>query len=98
MKQTNKQTILAGGVCLPKSTGGMLVVAFFWIITVVVLVTFSANLVAFLSVTRGEIPFQTLEEVAIDKAYALNVPNGTITVTLLQVLCDSMKREYYSAH
>ena len=69
----------------PISFACKIILALFWFVAVVTLATFSANLVAFLAVTRGDLPFHTLDEVAEDRTHILQLPDNSLTVTLLQV-------------
>ena len=77
--------LFTGSPHAPNSFTCKIILALFWFVVVVILATFSANLVAFLAVSRGDLPFHTLDEVAEDRTHILQLPDNSLTVTLLQV-------------
>ena len=59
---------------------------FFWYLAVIVMCgTYSGNLVAFLTVVKTPIPFDTLEELANQDQYKFGVLGGTAWVTSFEV-------------
>ncbi|XP_070572738.1 glutamate receptor ionotropic, delta-2-like isoform X2 [Ptychodera flava] len=69
-----------GGDTTPISFSGRILSAFWWFFALIVIATYTANLAAFLTVTRMENPINSLE----DLAYQSKVAYGTIEDSSLQ--------------
>jgi len=52
---------------------------------IVVIATFSGNLIAFLTVSKQTLPFQTLEEMLSQSDIKFGMPSGTIYITHFKV-------------
>ena len=57
----------------------------FWLMSLVVVTTYSGNLVAALTANDVRLPFNTLEELAADTEYPLMVRYGNAQMGLMQV-------------
>ena len=63
------------------------VIAGAWMISCVVLcASYTANLVAWLTVAEVKMPFDTLEEMVVQTEYSYGVKKGTIAQVMLQVM------------
>ena len=61
------------------------IVGFWWMYSIVVMATYSGNLIAYLTVTKTELPFYTLEEMVDANGYKFGIMGGTVTESLLKV-------------
>ncbi|CAK1555259.1 unnamed protein product [Leptosia nina] len=67
-----------GGMYLPRADSGRLVVGTWWIVVLVVVTTYSGNLVAFLTFPKLEIPVTTLRELLQNSAtYTWSINKGS---------------------
>ena len=57
----------------------------FWLVFLVIMTTYSGNLVASLATKHIQLPFTTLDELAEDTTYQITVLKGSAHQTLLQV-------------
>ena len=57
--------------------------------SLVIVTSYTGNLVAALTAKDIRLPFRTLEELAEDTEYTLQVPRGSVHMTLLQVFSVS---------
>lgn len=64
---------------------GGLLLSSFWTVSVIVLITFSASLIAALSHQRNTVPFHSLQELADDPTYTIYVGPATAHMQLLKV-------------
>ena len=62
------------------------VVAFWWLFCIVIVATYSGNLIAFLTVDKYNAPFETLKEMAQAGEFKFGTIGGTQFETVLQVL------------
>ena len=70
---------LLGGVHLPDSTTGRTLVSFWWIFCIIVVGTYSGNLIAFLTVSKEKLPFNSLVELTEMKGqYKWGTLGGTV--------------------
>ncbi len=74
-----------GGVYLPNAQSSRFVVGFWWMYCIVVVATYSGNLIAFLTVTRAVLPFNSLEEMLKQNDVKFGIMGGTATQTAMQV-------------
>ncbi|XP_063718675.1 glutamate receptor ionotropic, delta-2-like isoform X2 [Symsagittifera roscoffensis] len=68
-----------GGDATPLSISGRILGTFWWFFTLIIIATYTANLAAFLTVTRMETPIESLE----DLAEQTKVPYGTVSPSSL---------------
>ena len=61
------------------------VVGFFWVFSIVVMATYSGNLIAYLTVNRIQLPFDSLERMIESRDYKFGVMGGVLVERLLQV-------------
>ncbi|XP_022115142.2 ionotropic receptor 93a [Pieris rapae] len=67
-----------GGMYLPRADSGRLVVGTWWIVVLVVVTTYSGNLVAFLTFPKLEIPVTTINELLLNRAsYTWSINKGS---------------------
>ncbi|XP_026496230.2 ionotropic receptor 93a [Vanessa tameamea] len=66
-----------GGMYLPRADSGRLVVGTWWIVVLVVVTTYSGNLVAFLTFPKLEIPITTISELLESKTYTWSITKGS---------------------
>ena len=70
---------------------------FWWAFCVIVVAVYTGNLVAFLSVKKSVLPFNTFTQLSQDSSYMIGVIGGTAPVTLMQVCiecCITGYRQY----
>lgn len=60
-------------------------ITFFWLFSIIMVATYSGNLIAFLTVTIDKPPFNSLEELVEHDDYKWGVLSGTYFVTWFQV-------------
>ncbi len=68
-----------GGDATPLSISGRILGTFWWFFTLIIIATYTANLAAFLTVTRMETPIESLE----DLAEQTKIPYGTVNSSSL---------------
>ncbi|KAJ8310289.1 hypothetical protein KUTeg_012154 [Tegillarca granosa] len=68
------------------SNSGSILISTWWIFTIVVLATYSGNLVAVLSVTLEEAPFNTFEELVDQNQYKWGTLGGAIYLSIMEVI------------
>ncbi|XP_045499177.1 ionotropic receptor 93a [Colias croceus] len=66
-----------GGMYLPRADSGRLVVGTWWIVVLVVVTTYSGNLVAFLTFPKLEIPITTISELTQSNLYTWSINKGS---------------------
>ena len=77
--------ILSGGYFSTITASGRFVVGFWWLYCIVIVATYSGNLIAFLTVHKYKAPFQTLQEMAQDGEYKFGIIGESSLETVLQV-------------
>ena len=74
-----------GGVELPNAQSVRFIIAFWWMLCLVLVATYSGNLIAFLTVYKAPEPFTTVNEMASQKHYAVSTVAGTALASTLRV-------------
>ncbi|XP_063406491.1 glutamate receptor ionotropic, kainate 4-like isoform X2 [Mytilus trossulus] len=72
---------LQGGTNLPRSQTGRTIICCWWLFCIILSATYCGNLIAYLTVTKEELPFDTLRELAKQDEYEWGVLGGTYWVT-----------------
>ena len=75
----------SGNSWLPIHSSVRTVLAFHWLFCVVTVATFSANLVALLSVSLTPVLFHSFEDLAAEPQYRIGLPAGTMLEDLFKV-------------
>ncbi|XP_022309544.2 glutamate receptor U1-like isoform X2 [Crassostrea virginica] len=70
-----------GGESVPKSSSGRTLISAFWLFSIVLVGTYSGNLIAFLTVPLNKPPFNSLEEMIAQTDYKWGTIGGTFFVT-----------------
>ena len=74
-----------GGPWSPRSQAGRTVASYYLMICVVLVATYSANLIAALTVQKISLPFETLGGLAQDTQYTILLPASSVQATLFKV-------------
>ncbi|XP_046381328.2 glutamate receptor ionotropic, delta-2-like [Haliotis rufescens] len=78
-----------GGVHLPVSSSGRILVSFWWLFIIVMTSAYSGNLIASLTVTRKTPPFSSLEDVFTDANLKIGLLGGVILHRTIETSNDS---------
>ena len=79
-------TIFIGNQPMPRSNSGRTMVSVWFLFCLVIAATYSGNLIAFLTVTKEKIPFNSLAELAtLDDTYTWGTIGGTLWVDRFMV-------------
>ncbi|XP_062567755.1 glutamate receptor ionotropic, kainate glr-3-like [Saccostrea cucullata] len=70
-----------GGESVPKSPSGRTLISAFWLFSIVLVGTYSGNLIAFLTVPLDKPPFNSLDEMIVQSEYKWGTIGGTFFVT-----------------
>ena len=70
----------SGGDATPVTTSGRIMGTFWWFFSLIIVATYTANLAAFLTVTRMETPIESLEDLANQQ----KIRYGTVAESSLQ--------------
>lgn len=73
-----------GGARLPDSHAGRTMVSAFWLFSIVMAAIYSGNLIAFMTVTKEEAPFQTVRGMVSQDDYKWGTAGGTSWVNIFQ--------------
>ena len=101
--ETNPYCFHPAGSNLPRSGKARVTVAVLWIVVIVMVCSYSANLIVYLSVFERKMPFSTVVEAVEDIFVEFYVSDSSVGRTMLQVkskilnsmrLCQSLGREF----
>ena len=83
-----------GGGEAPKNLSGRLVAATWWLFGFIIIASYTANLAAFLTVSRLDTPIESLDDLS--KQYKIQYAplNGSATMTYFQRMADIEARFY----
>ena len=70
---------------LPEAQSGRFFIGFWWMYCTVVIATYSGNLIAFLTVSKATVPFQTFDEMVVQNTHTFGTLGETSLVYDLQV-------------
>lgn len=80
-------TLDQGGMYLPKSDSGRIIIGTWWLVVLVVVTTYCGNLVAFLTFPKMEIPVETVSElVSGEHPFTWSVRSNTFLEAFLKVI------------
>ncbi|XP_067682011.1 glutamate receptor-like isoform X1 [Haliotis asinina] len=87
-----------GGEHLPDSQAGRTVVSCWWLFSIVMAATYSGNLIAFLTVNKDKLPFETVSELVQQTDYIWGTAGGgTYWETMFEVAQKTNTSEYIQA-
>ena len=75
-----------GGFQSPVMTSVRFIVGFWWWFNIVIVATYSGNLIAFLAIVKYKAPFETLEEMAQKGGYKFGTIGGSSLESIFKVL------------
>ena len=77
--------MFVGGIWLPDSQSGRVLVGCFWFFVIAVVAIYTGNLIAFLAVSTVEMPFDTLQGLVSQSALEFGTSDGVALVMLFRV-------------
>ena len=77
--------ILLGGERLPHSQTGRSLLSCWWVFCIVMMATYTGNLIAFLTVNKNVSPFTNVEEMLQQNQYKWGIIGGSYWVTIFKV-------------
>ena len=77
---------LSGGYFSAAAASAKCIVGFWWLFCIVIVATYSGNLIAFLTVDKDKVPFETLKEMAEKGEYKFGIIGESSMETVIQVL------------
>ena len=77
--------LFAGAVHSPTMQSSRTIFASYWIFVIVVVATFTGNLTAFLTISKADMPFDSLAEMAEQTEFRYGVQEGVVQHMLLKV-------------
>ena len=83
-----------GAAIYPKSISGRILFVFWWLFTIIMVATYTANLAAYLTVTLTRKPVNSLEELAQSTAVTPLIQSGTNLHTLFEVYSRIIRKVY----
>ena len=75
----------SGGFRCPGMSSVRFIVGFWWLFCIVIVATYSGNLIAFLTVAKYKAPFETLREMAEKEEYKFGTIGDSSLETIFQV-------------
>ncbi|XP_021375561.1 probable glutamate receptor [Mizuhopecten yessoensis] len=73
-----------GGDRLPESQTGRTLISFWWLFSIIMVATYSGNLIAFLTVAKDKLPFNSLAELVAQSEYGWGTLGGTYFITMFK--------------
>ncbi|ESP00142.1 hypothetical protein LOTGIDRAFT_141335 [Lottia gigantea] len=83
MNHLNLLIFFTGGSSMPSSTAGRSLLAAWWIFCLITVATYSGNLIAFLTVSKERMPFETLTGLGNQREYEWGTLGGSLWVSLI---------------
>ena len=83
-----------GGGEAPKNLSGRLVAATWWLFGFIIIASYTANLAAFLTVSRLETPVESLEDLSKQYKIQYSPQNNTPTMTYFKRMADIEEKFY----
>ncbi len=77
--------VITGSDHVPQKTSVRMFIAFFWLFSVAIMATYTGNLVAFLTVAKNNLPFDSIEELAEQEVYHASLLKGVALEELFKV-------------
>ena len=78
-------SLSTGGAETPPHGGTRAILGSFWTIAIILLSTFSGNLLTYLTITEHKLPFDTLEEAVQDENVVFYLPGNAVSKTVIEV-------------
>ena len=75
-----------GGFQSEVMTSVRFIVGYWWLFSIAIVATYSANLIAFLAIVKYKAPFETLEEMAQKGEYKFGTIGGSSLESIFRVL------------
>ncbi|KAJ8315309.1 hypothetical protein KUTeg_007459 [Tegillarca granosa] len=75
---------LSGGERPPVSQSARALISTWWIFSIVIVATYSGNLIAFLTVSKDKVPITTLEELGLQSKYKWGTIGGSYFITFFE--------------
>ncbi|XP_069104060.1 uncharacterized protein [Argopecten irradians] len=73
-----------GGDRLPESQTGRTLISFWWLFSIIMVATYSGNLIAFLTVAKDRLPFNSVAELVAQSEYSWGTLGGTYFITMFK--------------
>ncbi len=77
--------VISGDLQLPAAVSSRIMLSAWWVFCLVIVSTFSANLIAFLAIDIYKIPFKNLYEVLFQTEFQYGILGGTAWMSMFQV-------------
>lgn len=82
---------VSGGMYLPRSDSGRIIVGTWWLVVLVVVTTYCGNLVAFLTFPKMEIPVNTINQLVTNEhGFTWSVRSNTYMEMYIRVSCPKI--------
>ena len=78
--------VFSGAAIYPKSVSGRILLVFWWLFTIIMVATYTANLAAYLTITLTRKPVNSLEELAQSTDITPLIQSSTHLQTLFEVM------------
>ena len=84
----------SGGGETPRALSGRLIAATWWLFGFIIIATYTANLAAFLTVSRLETPIESLDDLSKQFKVQYAPENGSVAMTYFQRMAEIEYRFY----